>query len=1067
MKCGNSTFHHLILLMQVIAHVVLLQATSLGQAAGTNIDFSSKIRPILSENCFRCHGPDDQAREADLRLDVRQGLLSAPSGVPIVVAGDASASELVQRIQSDDPDVVMPPPDSNKSLSSDEKILLEQWITQGADWEQHWSFVPLVRPDVPKPIHPGFVRDDIDCFVQSRLDEVGLQPSTFADPYVLVRRLYLDLTGLLPTPEESDAWVAKIWLDDSKPDQIHEEAYQELVSELLDSPHYGERWAKPWLDLARYADTNGYEKDRDRTIWPYRDWVVQALNQDMPFDQFTIEQLAGDMLPDATQDQIVATGFHRNTMLNEEGGIDPLEFRFHAMTDRVATTGTTWLGLTLGCCQCHTHKYDPISHREYYQFMALMNNADEPILELPESDFASEWNKNKAEAKELKKQLASRWPIERNEDKEIKEGKGPTEDGENRTGETELQDLRESEIEKRFKDWLTKERKNLVHWRIMDPIEATSNLPILTIEGEGKVFASGDTAKRDEYRIRFANQDQAIQAIQLEALPDERLPARGPGTTYYEGTIGDFYLTELRVFADEKPVKVVSASETYAKNRYGKNPVSAQLTIDGDVQTGWSVHGRQGERHVAVYLLEQPIPKQSVVRVEMVFGRHFASSLGLFRFSSTSANNLPQARDYTAETIHLLQKKASVLAADEKSKLRNEFLIRAKELEKQAEKIRKLEARPSVTTTLVLQERKQGHERPTFRHHRGEYLQPEEQVQPDTPSVLPRLDVSNRDRLGLANWLVDENNPLTSRVVVNRAWASFFGTGLVKTLDDFGLQGDYPSHPKLLDWLALQLIEDRWSLKSLHRRIVSSHTYRQSSYRGEVSSDSVDPENRLLSRFPRTRLEAEILRDAMLVVSGKLVRKMGGPPVKPPQPKGVTELAYGSPKWDESKGEDRYRRSLYTYMKRTAPFAMYNTFDAPSGESCVARRNRSNSPLQALTLLNDRMVLELASYAGIRFSELDARASVEHLFRSALTRKPSEYEREQLLKFLRDQEAAFQTDLKAAKLLLGAHQKSPSKSEKEKSDLQITQGSDKIAYQAAWVALARVIFSLDEFQTRN
>jgi len=1001
-------------------------------------DFARDIRPILSNVCFSCHGPDEQTREADLRLDKEKGLFQIRDDRAIVKRGDAGGSELVTRILSSDPDIQMPPPGSKKTLTDDQRQLLVRWVNSGADWDQHWAFVAPSKSSVPQidaPHVAGWPRNEIDQFLLQAQQQRGLVPSSQADVYTLIRRVWLDLIGLPPTVAEADEWAARLMPtvigdDSAHSTVIDDNAWQALVDVLMARPGYGERWARRWLDLARYADTNGYEKDRERSIWPYRDWVIDALNADMPFDQFTIEQLAGDMLPNATQSQRIATGFHRNTMLNEEGGIDPLEFRFHAMTDRVATTGTTWLGLTTGCAQCHTHKYDPITHRDYYQLMAFLNNADEPSLELPDADFECRWQANQAQADDLQWALPEKWPVEQD---------------------------REKSIAAAFSAWLKSEQNNAVTWQFLKPAEAHASLPTLTIQADDSIFASGDTAKRDNYFVTFAAINEPITSLRLEALPDERLPARGPGTTYYEGTLGDFYLTELHAKTPTAEFPFASATETYAKNRFGSSPATAAMAIDGDVQTGWAVHDRQGERHVAVFVLKDPIPASSPLSVQMTFGRHFASSLGRFRFSVTSATHATQARDYSDDVGRLL------LASDEtqasaSDALWQTFLLSAPELATEVETIRKLRMRPAVAETLVMQERPVDHPRPTFRHHRGEYLQPKEDVTPATLEILhPWPSDLPKNRLGFAKWLMSPRNPLTARVVVNRQWAAFFGRGIVATVDDFGMQGSPPDHPELLDWLAVTFMtDDHWSLKQLHRRIVTSAAYRQSSAH-RADSVAIDPENRLLTFMPRIRLEAEIVRDSLLKASGTLSEKRGGAPVRPLQPTGITEVAFGSPKWNVSDGEDRYRRSIYTMIKRTAPFAMITTFDGLSGEQCVAQRSRSNTPLQALTLLNDIMIVDMAQAASkhlLEHADLttdDAR--IVRLFRQLLTRPPDQEEFNWLSQFVAEQRKAFQENPDSARQLMS-------------DDNDQEASNDEWVERAVWTATARVIFGLDEAVTR-
>ncbi len=1039
----------------------LITIANWGLRADGPIDFVRDVRPILSDTCFKCHGPDPETREADLRLDTLEGLTSEQGGTAAVVPGKPADSQLLKRILSVDPDERMPPPDSNKSLTSEQQQVLQQWIEQGAVWTEHWAFVAPREPQLPKVNNPAWCLNPIDRFVLSQLEHVGLFPAPQAPAHTLVRRLFLDLIGLPPTPEEAEMWIAKIW-PNSESSTSDEVAYQELITHLLNSPHYGERWGRRWLDLARYADSNGYEKDRDRSIWPYRDWVVSALNQDMPFDQFTMEQIAGDMLPNATQSQRIATGFHRNTMLNEEGGIDPLEFRFHAMTDRVATTGTTWLGLTLGCCQCHTHKYDPVTHTEYYQVMALLNNADEPSLELPSmfstGDFNESWQDNQRQAARLIQELPQHWPLAADTatPQTSPTGKATSEaTGDSSTKSTNGEADRAAAVKAAYEKWVAVERANAVRWSHLQPVTATSNLPILTIEADATIFASGDTAKRDEYVVTFAAHDSPISALRLEALPDERLPARGPGSTYYEGTLGDFYLVELKASSGDIPVRFASASESYAKNRFGNNPASAQFSLDGDVQTGWSVDGRQGERHVAVYQLAEPLPAGAELTIALTFGRHFASSLGRFRFSATQSDHPTLARATSGDVERLLLRDPAQWNAEHNQKLFEQFLLSAPELAKHTDKIRALLARPTLPTTLVLAERPAQHPRPTHRHHRGEYLQPAELVEPGIPAFLSQSKRGlPKDRLGFAKWLVDRDNPLTARVIVNRQWAALFGTGIVATLDDFGLQGEAPSHPELLDWLAIQFMhEDQWSLKRLHRRLVSSRTYRQASQVNPQAA-KLDPGNRLLSYAPRFRLEAEILRDSLLVASGQLSRKLGGPPVRPPQAEGISDVAYGSPKWEASAGADRYRRSLYTFVKRTAPFAMTSTFDAPSGEACIAKRSRSNSPLQALTLLNDEMLIDMARAAGQRSALADTENPLQHaqqlqqLFRSVLVRPASDDELQLLHEFWQAQQQAFAAQPNLAQQFA-------------------SQENDHPAHTAAWIATARALFALDETQTRE
>ncbi|MBT7970237.1 MAG: DUF1553 domain-containing protein [Verrucomicrobia bacterium] len=1091
---------------------------SFSEEESDGVSFSKDIRPILSANCFKCHGPDDakddkgkSLRKAGLRLDV---------------ADDQDWKEIASRIVSTNPDEVMPPPETNKTLTSEEIDLLKRWIKEGSKYEKHWAFLKPKKSKIASGKHP------IDHLYQEPLAKK-------ADPYTLIRRVHLDLIGLPPSIKIADQFAS-----DPSP-----EAYTAIVNDLLKSPRYGERWARRWLDLARYADTNGYEKDRDRSIWPYRDYVIKSLNAEKPFDQFTIEQLAGDMLPNATPEQIMATGFHRNTMLNEEGGIDPLEFRFHAMTDRVATLGTTWLGLTTGCAQCHTHKYDPITHHDYYGLMAYFDNTLEPDYLIPDSTLFEKDKNNFAKADDLLIKLSDHWPTHprkinfkpsmvksakaKNAELSIEKifitpsgevpdqdtytvkiktkqteiaalrlktftmngtGPGRTEhgnfvlseievtaapldgsskptkiilhkptasveqngfpvenaiDGNRSTGwaihdtdkpihKNHQADFQFSEpvshpsgtcftitlhqdhgskhtigsfqislgeistldgdpkegLEKAYREWLAKIKPDLEPWHILTPSKLKSNTPYLTVEEEGVIFAAGDISKHDIFTLTFPASDQPIHSIRLEALADERLPENGPGMTYYEGRKGDFFMSEIQVKTD-KDLVFSGSSETAFAAQYGQGNAAASAAIDGDIQSGWSLKNHIGTHQTAVFNLAEAIPPGTPFEIKMHFGRHFASTLGKFRISGS--------------------RQAKVKAIDHQGTLQD-FLLQASEVKKQADQIKTLRKASKRDQTLVMKERPSDHIRPTYLRHRGEYTQPKDVVTPRLPNaIFPKEKEFPKDRLALARWLVSPDNPLTARVVINRQWAAFFGEGIVPTVDDFGMQGKLPNNPALLDHLAVTFMEQNWSLKKLHRLIVTSATYQQQS----VIESSSAP------HFLRQRLEAEIIRDSALQASGLLGSKMFGHPVRPPQPSGISEVAFGSPKWKPSQGEDRFRRSIYTYQKRTAPFAMFTTFDASSGEACLARRDRSNTPLQALTLMNDPMFIEIANSYGelIEKSKGSIEEKITLAFRRLLTRPPESQELQLLSSFY----------------------------QKHKS----------------WKALTRAILSLDESVTKN
>ncbi len=1182
-------------------------------------DFNRDVRPILSGHCFKCHGPDDKQRQAGLRLDSAEGAQALQkSGKRAIVPGKPDQSELVHRVLATGP-MQMPPVTANKPLSDNEKAILRRWVAGGAVYKQHWAFVAPVQkiPPLTKGGQGGvWPRNPIDNFTLARMEAAGLKPSPEADRYTLVRRVSLDLTGLPPTPEEADAFVK-----DTRPD-----AYERLVDRLLASPHYGERWARRWLDLARYADTNGFEKDRPRSVWPYRDWVINALNADMPFNQFTIKQLAGDMLRNATIADRIATGFHRNTMLNEEGGIDPLEYRFYNMVDRTGVTGTAWLGLTVGCAQCHTHKFDPITQHEFYRLMACIDNADEPEIEIPKPDIAAKRAKIEAEAAMRESKLVEKFPpagatqwlpagemkvvsatsaegadletlpdgsllvsgkdpdtdtytvIFESPAKDISAirvealtdpslgGMGPgrtphgnfvlteisaavalsdaapaprplklagaeadftqdgfsaaeTLDGNPKTGwaihgqgnwnvnraityrverpagfatgdrwtfklaqtygghhtlgrfrirlgrETTGGLSGPANLQRKFAEWTKAQEQRAVNWTVLRPVKAVSNLPLLTVQDDNSVFVSGDQTKRDVYDLDFKTGMQGITAIRLEVLPDDRLPNHGPGRVFYEGAPGDFFLSEVTVNTvnPASPVKITRATASFGS--------SIPAMIDGDPQTGWSIGGGQGRAHTAVFDLAKPVDGSFSFR--MVFERYHAADLGRFRISVTSDARAAEA-GLPPDVEEALLVPDSRRTQPQRDQLMKQYLAVAPELASERDAIKKLlDSRPAFPTAFAFEERPANNPRPTFVHHRGEFLQPTDKVEPGVLAILPQPPVGTRlNRLTFAKWLVDPRNPLTARVTVNRQWQAFFGQGIVRTLQDFGYQGDPPTHPELLDWLAVEFMgkdesgrkkdeagntssssliphpssmHSSWSLKRLHRLIVTSATYRQSS-RVTPELRQKDPENRLLARGPRVRLDAELLRDAALTESGLLSPKMGGPSVFPPQPAGVTsEGTYGPLTWKVSEGEDRYRRGLYTFAKRTAPYAMFTTFDAPTGEAICPRREVSNTPLQALTMLNDQVFMEAAQALGkaaaARPGTIDERAA--YLFRRCATRPPNPDELALLVKFYASQKQRFSNKELDAEAVAG-------------------KGGGDAADRAAWTTLARSVLNLDE-----
>jgi len=1015
--------HATAIVSAVICTAICSLLSPCSSAAEEAVSFSRQIQPLLARRCFACHGPDEGDRQANLRLDVRTAAVSAGAIEP----GKPGASELIARITSIDIDERMPP-QGHKPLKAAEIELLRKWIQQGAVYQPHWAFVAPRRPSIPAVQYAAWTRNPVDNFVLARIENAGGQPSPRADKFTLVRRLYLDLTGLPPTPQQADAFA-----DDTRPG-----AYGRLVEKLLHSPQYGERWARKWLDLARYSDTNGYEKDRPRSIWPYRDWVVQALNRGMPFDQFTLEQIAGDMLPQATASQHVATGFHRNTMLNEEGGIDPLEYRFYAMVDRVATTGLVWMGVTMGCAQCHSHKYDPLSHTSYYRFMALLNNAEEPDFPAPAPALLRRRAEIEQQIKTLEQGLSKHLPA----------------------------------VKTHYDTWLATNRRAATPWTILPPVALHTNLPHLQTLADGSILSTGDITKRDEFRLTFDLQPhfppqsgreaepQLITAIRLEALPADSLPAGGPGRAYYEGRKGDFFLSEVTAQhgAGTQPVKFAGAAHTYGKISIG-NGAAATNVIDGNGSTGWSTSGREGERHQLILTLAKPLPASGKLNITLLFERHFAASLGRFRISATTRTGAIKPHDVPADIGRMLTLSDKELSPQQRKALQQHFLLTSPTLSEHRKRIDALRKQlPAVPHTMVMQERTAAPPRKTYRHHRGEYLSPKEEVTPGIPSIFLQSGAKPpTGRLSLGRWLASDANPLAARTVVNRAWRSLTGHGLVRTNGDFGVQSEPPTHPHLLDWLAVKLMENGWSLKHLHRTMVNSATYQQSSRIAHATP--ANRENTLMRRANRFRLDGEVVRDSLLRASGLLTNRMGGPGVYPPQVASVTALAYGGMKWKPSQGGARYRRSLYTFSKRTAPFAAYAVYDAPSGENCVVRRTRGNTPLQSLTLLNDPMYVEMAQALAslATASAHSAKDRATFIFRRLLTRPPGAAELQTILQYQRQQLQRLRTGGLQPGAITGAKAAGakPAGAKATRAEL------------ASWVLVARSLMNLDETITRE
>ena len=1001
-------------------------------AADTDaVDFSRDIRPILSASCFACHGPDAEAREADLRLDDEASATKRHDGAAAIVAGDREKSTVFQRLVTDDPDLLMPPPDSGHEITIEQIELIGRWIDQGAKFDLHWSFRPLAQPNVPGD-GSDWSNHPIDRFTYRAMAKHGLQPSGQADRHALIRRLSLDLTGLPPSPAEVDAFVA-----DGSPDAI-----PKLVDRLLESPRFGEHWARMWLDLARYADTKGYEKDQARNIWRYRDWVVDALNADMPYDRFTTEQLAGDLLPDATTDQILATAFHRNTMTNDEGGTDNEEFRMAAVKDRVNTTVQVWMGLTMGCANCHSHKYDPITQHEYYAFLDMFNQTedadrpdDAPRLATPTSqqtDNLTRLNERLVELRKSYRQATRSNPAF---------AKART--------EWEQQLARKSQ------------------WTPLAFAKATAESGAkLDVQADGSLLASGTLADRDVYSLTSQALSQKITAIRIEALTDDSLGRKagakqgGPGRN---GADPNFVISELtvEVLADGQTPRTLALKN--ARADFSQNGWPVKGAIDGKTETGWAVSPQFGQPHVAVFDLSEPLTVSDRENLQLTISQQYGNKLvlGRFRISVSSADPATLPAEVT-----LLNEVAAKPAA-ERSDAETQRLIdvfaeqwpKTKELTQQITAVdtEKAALQKQIVATPIMRDLPGNRRRTTHFQIRGNFLQPGEKVSAAVPSAFGSLPEGTKpNRLAVAGWLMSPDNPLPARVAVNRVWARLFGRGIVETEEDFGAQGTPPTHPELLDWLAAEYRGPLgWSLKKVCRTIVLSRVYQQSSA-ATAQSKELDPQNVWLSRAPRFRLPAETVRDQALQAAGLLSARIGGPSVMPPQPPGIWKATYSKLKWQTSDGDDRYRRALYTFWRRTSPYPSMLTFDAGSREVCVIRRVRTNSPLQALVTLNDPVFVEAAGALALRMREVgdDAGSQVTAGFRRVLTRSPEDSELRKLAALLTETEAGFATDADKTKELLT-----------EAGTAE--DAGDDAAELAALTVIANVLLNLDETLMRQ
>ena len=1026
-------------------------------ATSRKVDFQKDIQPIFEKSCYSCHGPNMQMN--GLRLDTKQSAFAGGKSGKVILPGKASESPLYRRVAGIGDLARMP--FGNPPLDPAQIELIRIWIDQGADWpdsasakpveiNKHWAFIAPKRSPLPKVNHRTWPRNPIDYFILARLEKEGLRPSAEADRVTLLRRLSLDLIGLPPTPGEVDAFLA----DKSR------NAYEKQVERLLRSPHYGERWGRVWLDAARYADSDGYEKDKTRKVWFYRDWVINALNRDIPYDQFIVEQIAGDLVPKATQDQIVATGFLRNSMLNEEGGIDPEQFRMEAMFDRMDAVGKGILGVTIQCAQCHNHKFDPLTQEEYYRMFAFLNSSHEA-------------------------NIAVYTPVEQMKRAEI------------------FRKIREIEagLQHRYPDWQERMARwedqvthNQPEWIVVRPTveDITSGGEKYLPLKDGSFLAQGYAPTKHRVKMTARTDMENITAFRLELLNDPNLPQGGPGRSI-KGTcaLTEFEVETAPTDAPDKVTKVKIANATADVNppetllepifddKSGKRRVTGPIeyAIDGKDETAWGIDAGPGLRNQprkGVFTAETPIPNPGGTLLTFYLTQNHGgwnsddnqnNDLGHFRLSIT---NTPGA---TADPLPMKVREIFSIPREQHTPAQVQAMFSywrttVPEWMEENEKIAALwREHPEGSSQLVLQAREEA--RKTHTLTRGDFLKPNKLVTPGVPAFLHPLPRDSSwqggepTRLTFARWLADRNSPTTARSVVNRIWQAYFGIGIVSTSENLGTQSEPPSHPELLDWLAVEFMDRGWSLKVLHRLIVTSATYRQSS-RLTPELYERDPYNRLLARGPRSRVDAEIVRDIALAASGLLNPKVGGPSVYPPAPEFlfVPPASYGPKPWHESTDEDRYRRALYTFRYRSVPYPMLQIFDAPNGDASCVRRARSDTPLQALTTLNEPLFLETARALAartLREGGMTDRQRLAYAFRRCLSRRPSRDEVSELLAILNKETKRFGEGQLSPWDLAGA---SPALAPLLPKGITPPQ-------LAAWTAVSRVLLNLDETITKE
>lgn len=1026
------------------------RANEAANSAGA-VQFNRDIRPILSDHCFACHGPDSTHREADLRLDTREGLLGGaapePATIVPVIPHSLEDSPLWHRIAATDASEQMPPPDFGKPLSPEQKESLRRWIDQGAAWEGHWAFASLARstpPDesVTPEVPASFLRNEIDLFVLQAMRRQGLSPSDEATSRDLIRRLSFDLHGLPPLSEQAVRFIA----DD------HPLAYEQMVDQLLDSPQFGERMAMWWLDLVRYADSVGYHGDQPVSVSPYRDYVIDSFNRNKPFDQFTIEQLAGDLLPEPTLEQKIASGYNRLGMMSAEGGVQPKEYLSKYIAERVRNLSGAWLGVTLGCCECHDHKYDPFTAKDFYSFEAFFADIQEQGL-YAGSGKTGQWGSSiQVPTEQQRQQIASL-------DQQI-------------AAINATLALSTPELEEAQRKWESEQPR----WITLRPqsMVAVNGTQLEWLE-DGSMLASGPVPATDIYGLTIADPSSDITHIRLEVLPHDSLPQKGPG----RAENGNFVVSEVRIAfqADHESgaqaVEIRDATASYEQigaaedNPYKKWGIAAAIDHDArGAKWGWGVMEKVGQPHWALFETKAPIGGGAGSRLFIVLQQLLDNpghSLGRFRLSATSSTGpLTSGESLPGEIVRILERAAEERSQEQRTKLAEYFRSITPRLQSHREQLAKREAERRhlddvIATTLVTVSVTP---RPVRVLARGNWMDESgEIVQPGVPSFLPALGTAPgvvASRLDLARWVVDPKHPLTARVLVNRIWKLMFGAGLSRKLDDLGAQGEPPSHPELLDFLAQRMIDTGWDIKQLVKLIAMSGTYRQTSM-ASPQQNEIDAFNRWLSHQSRYRLEAEMVRDNALRISGLLVEKLGGPSVKPYQPPGYwSYLNFPPREWQNDTGDKLYRRGLYTHWQRQYLHPSMLAFDAPSREECTADRPRSNTPLQSLVLLNDPIFVEAArtlAQATLQDGDDSFASRLDRIYARAVSRRPSAQEQAILKTLYEKHLGEYAGDPDSAKALI------------QIGDAPIPEAI-AAAELAAWTSVARTVLNLHEVIVR-